>query len=154
MRDFVLLRFFFLITLSSEGSHFCFVLFFFHLILSLISSFCIITTTKRSLRPSFLLFLSSWAATPSPPPPRLPKPSRGGEGRGFPPAGSWVIKTTYRASISLAKPERFAAAVLLWSCCFFGGSLGSNLFDSAHFHQTLESCEVVNHCSQMLDRKK
>lgn len=143
-------------TLSSEGSHFCFVLlwgFFFSS--HFVSNFQFLHHHNHQAQPQAVFPLISVSLGCDCPPLRLPKPPRGGEGRGFPPPGSWVIKTTYRANIFLAKPKCFAAAVLLWPCCFSGGSLGSNLcFDSAHFHQTLESCEVVNHCSQMFDRKK
>lgn len=117
-------------TLSSEGSHFCFVLGFFSS--HFVSNFQFLHHHNHQAQPQAVFPLISVSLgcdpLPSPPPRRLPKPSRGGGGgRGFPPAGSWVIKTTYRASISLAKPKRFAAAVLLWPCCLFGGSLGSNL---------------------------
>lgn len=81
----------------------------FHLILSVISSFCIITTAKRSLRTSFLLFLSLVV----------------GGGRCLPPAGSRVIKTAYHL-ISSGEAKCFAAAVLLWPRNFVGRSLVSD----------------------------
>lgn len=87
-------------TLSSEGSHFCFVFCFFSS--HFVSNFQFLHHHNHQAQPQAVFPLISVSLGCDPP--RLPKPPRGGgggEGCGFPPAGSWVIKTTVLAYLWL-----------------------------------------------------